>query len=209
MKQSPGDKTAPMRLALTPFCARETGSPLAAPWTDGAFTYATDACILLRVPACQDVPAAPSPVTTSADEMFKSFAAPHAPKLEALPASVEKIAPLKTCPGCHGSGAVLTGKGKPAICPLCEGEKQVVNRRAVQIGEWRFAAHYLARLATLPGIRIAPPGKKLAPLFFVFDGGEGLLMPVRSETTPKHEQHPPRRRRHSFPAGTIRLQRRL
>lgn len=102
------------------------------------------------------------------------------------------------CVKCNGKGKV-DDPVNTEPCSHCEGEK-VRYREHVFIGDvkedeseaWTkirgggdfFAARYLDLLLNnLPGsIRIVVPGNE-RPAYFVFDGGDGFIMPIRIEAT--------------------------
>ena len=163
------------------FCPPNPKHPaLGQPWNYGPYTYATDACVMVRVPARPKFASDPLSLGTGAETFFAEYPLPPAKALSELPALPRSKGMNVPCPECHGSGAVLNRKGLPLLCACCGGERHVLNRTAVDVGVRRFAAHYLYRLATLPGLRIAAAlGKPSEPLRFVFDGGDGLLMPLR------------------------------
>ncbi len=175
-----GADKASARIDLAPFCAPEAKSPLLAqPWTQAGFTYATDARVIIRVPAQPgDVPA-DHPFTNSIEKFLADYPAPVDARFSALPTPDGTGSTCIACRECHGSGAILNEDSKPLVCPCCKGEKQTENTTSVAVGNRLVATHYLFLLAALPGIRIAAKtGKPHEPLCFAFDGGEGLVMPV-------------------------------
>jgi hypothetical protein len=94
----------------------------------------------------------------------------------------------ETCDDCNGEGTFEHGRHE-YDCKNCDGEGEIKAQclkcggkgyliEAVQIGDAHFSSSYLALLADLPGIAIAPNGKDGAA-YFKFDGGDGVLMPMR------------------------------
>lgn len=65
--------------------------------------------------------------------------------------------------------------GKWHTCWPCDGYGE--EGRRVPINDTGFQIRYLRVLSALPGLRISPEGMKAMP--FKFDGGRGLLMPMR------------------------------
>jgi hypothetical protein len=66
------------------------------------------------------------------------------------------------------------------VCQCCGGSGEVHFPRQVKIGTATVATNYAATMHTLPGLRVAIPkeGEETNPISFIFDGGEGLLMPL-------------------------------
>jgi hypothetical protein len=68
------------------------------------------------------------------------------------------------------------------FAPLPEFPVESQGNAMLQIGEQLFAVAQLALIAGLPGVRFMPgKGMRLAPAAFVFDGGCGLIAPLRKE----------------------------
>ena len=100
------------------------------------------------------------------------------------------------CPGCDGDGQVECDEcGQERDCPKCDGEGHVgakcpecMNRGTITTPARAFhlatevwvAERYLRRVVNLPNLRWAARGEN-KPVFFRFDGGEAVMMPV----TPK------------------------
>ena len=80
------------------------------------------------------------------------------------------------CKDCGGTGKMLNEASNDS-CDTCGGTGQR-PRQSVRIGEALYARWLLAEIIDLPGIRVSPAGPGDAA-YFVFDGGEGLLMPMR------------------------------
>lgn len=90
--------------------------------------------------------------------------------------SLPSLPNFKPCELCSGDGR-LEGK-KGTTCEGCDGYGE--SWRHIPIGNTHFCIRYVRLLSSLPGIKIAPNGKEAAP--FMFDGGRGLLMPMRGLT---------------------------
>lgn len=164
---------------LQDFCGDENSSfRLATPFSKGEWSYATNGHILIRVPLIaglrEDGP--------NADKMFEVNCKNIAPP--SITFAVE-LPPLETqseeCSECDGTG-------NPHDCPACECKCDECDGRgswdvssdkgvSVAIGGVPFGCGLIRLLMTLPALRIAPPQQKKA-LYFAFDGGDGLLMPL-------------------------------
>jgi hypothetical protein len=169
---------------LLPFCAAEHNYRFASigrPWTCEGFTYATDGRILIRVPAIEGVE-----WNEKAPPVAKLIA-------ETVPKSVAKWVPLPVfpdpvfdeCENCGGKGKWRetdeSGKeiGLEFDCDECIGGKWPKVRPVRVLGRL-FNDHFLEEIASLPGIEIADvPYREGAALYFRFDGGDGLLMPMK------------------------------
>lgn len=82
------------------------------------------------------------------------------------------------CQTCHGHGEVSGGKN---TCEECEGTGQVyVNRWAsINIGNKLLGLRLLDKIKDLPGVMLGDcSADDKAPVYFKFDGGDGLLMPM-------------------------------
>lgn len=78
------------------------------------------------------------------------------------------------CEACEGVGDTRV------ICECCAGSGSVYFPRTVDIGTALVDTRYDKLIRELPGIRVRIPGEgdEQKPICFVFDGGEGLLMPM-------------------------------
>lgn len=87
------------------------------------------------------------------------------------------------CQRCDGDGEFIfpvppIGMAETR-CAACYGLGEEFNKdHGTKVGEFKFATRLLRVLTTLPGIEIATCGPE-APLWFRFDGGRGLVMPMR------------------------------
>lgn len=160
---------------LRPFCANEWEDRigLQKPWRDGAWVYATNGHMVVRVPAnsVQDAPlrdAASQPANPP-----KMFAELH----DGMEGEFLLMPPLPAdvvCDFCDGGGAADDGDE----CPKCFGTKHAFTY--FTLGDSGFNLHYLHLLSALPQVRIRTQGTKTAGAL-IFDGGQALLMPMRSK----------------------------
>ena len=185
---------------LKPFCAvNDIRTYLNAPFVVDGHTIATNGHVLIRVPgADHDAdPSLPVQVQSSIRKMFQPEDTDFVP-LPALPD------PQK-CPLCNGTGFIenadcedCDGRGEFMHgahiyeCKNCDGTGTVGRaecwdsecdggfvREGVKIGDATFSARYLRLIAALPNARICANGPQ-GTAAFVFDGGDGRLMPMRS-----------------------------
>jgi len=157
---------------LQRFCANEfeLRSGLRRPWRDGAWVYATNGALIVRVPAesVQDAPLCVEGCQPrSAPALFETWLDKTDGDFLVMPPLPERA----VCSFCSGGGADDDGDE----CPSCYGTKYEWVR--FPLGYTGFNLHYLHELSTLPQVRIRTNGTNAAAL--VFDGGQALLMPMR------------------------------
>lgn len=191
---------------MVPETAMRSRYDLSAPFSRGAFSYATDGHILVRVPRiCEDAEAT-------------------WPQVEALTAAIShaSLSPLPEihvddppeCPTCKGYGVVRPHMAfgypcegckkctwgyvparKPCddqeVCDTCEGRKAVYPKDAMIMitPVCAIAPRYYRLIASLPNPRIDltvngvstswDADRAISGVAFAFDGGDGLVMPMR------------------------------
>ena len=170
---------------LKPFCGtEETRSYIMQPFSRGDFTYATDGHICVRVARLIDASEQDKPNVTKLP--WEALAAANfvpAPAFN-LPAKADPT--FEPC-DCY--------QGKIHDCPDCECECETCdgsgtikndddNNKSVGLLGISFARKYVRLLETLPGLQVATIGglyDGIVGLAFKFDGGHGLLMPLRRQ----------------------------
>ncbi len=80
-----------------------------------------------------------------------------------------------TC-GCCGETVELNAT---ITCPDCEGNGETLWDVKVDFGHHHLNAFYLEKLLKLPGVRLAANNDPAGVMAIKFDGGEGVLMPMR------------------------------
>jgi hypothetical protein len=86
--------------------------------------------------------------------------------------------------------------GSDGGCDDCHSTGLQPKTIVVQIGKRLIDAKLLRLIATLPGLLINEDGDPLSPMSFKFDGGRGLLMPMKPQVEPCQGPAPkPRRKR--------------
>ena len=159
---------------LRPFCANEWEMRvgLQKPWRDGAWVYATNGHLVVRVPAesIQDAPLRDVNQPANPPKMFADF-------LDGMEGEFLLMPPLPAdvvCDFCDGGGADDDGDE----CPECFGTKHAFTY--FSMGDSGYNLHYLHLLSGLPQARIRTQGTKTAAAL-IFDGGQALLMPMRAK----------------------------
>lgn len=162
---------------LQKFCANDSDPRhyFCHPNTVGEFTYATNGEIMIRVPkldaefpAFDKLPDFECVIPADDAEYVSLPELPPAPEVE-------------DCPDCNGDGVVGT-------CPYCPHEHpchrcgetgRVLPLVTVAVGRAFFDRKYLALIADFPGIEVAPRDFNQG-MRFRFDGGIGVVMPMRN-----------------------------
>lgn len=82
------------------------------------------------------------------------------------------------CKKCDSKGVIESkdDEAKKIKCEECDGLGNS-KLQGIDIGNQRFATHYLARIADLPNLKFFTNLNKNKMAYFTFDGGEGFLMP--------------------------------
>jgi hypothetical protein len=143
------------------------------PFSLNGHSYATNGHIAVRVPRRPDIPEnkeAPSAERLPWDFSRVKFGPLPQPELLSV-----------TCGFCGGLGHKHECPDCRCECKHCNGSGKIIpprNAVRVRIGKAVFAGQYIEWIQALPGLEIGKP-KPSRPLPFRFEGGEGLLMPVR------------------------------
>lgn len=152
---------------LQSFCARDdVRSYLMTPFVIDGHTYATNGHIAVRVLGGEPDPEQTLPERVR-EAVLKMFATEYT-DFEPLP----EVPSPRTCTECAGTGEVAGYEcGNP---PCRDGELF----KPMKIGVAFFDVRYLHRISKLPNARIRVVGPE-AVAAFIFDGGEGRVMPCR------------------------------
>ena len=153
---------------LQSFCSK-TVPYLDHPFSKGAFTYATDRFMLIRVPLRPECPEQDKPTKEKLDAVA-DFDAPVS-QWEKLPVIPEPV----PCEFCRDGRCYCPCCGEED-CGKCDGSGHA--KASVKIGERTIDARFLRKIATLPNVEIAPEGLKDTAMLFRFDGGVGCVMPI-------------------------------
>lgn len=168
------------------------------PWNAGEYTCATNGHILLRVARSGDFEERPNLLAGVASHFDVKrtvfYPMPTLPKQKFDTCTKCDKGKVATCSECNGRGEIecdlghmhdceeCDGKGSSRgggeSCPDCEGSGMVKKFTPVSIGKAHIDLKYALLLSSLGDVKLAPSGK-LDPIYFQFDGGDGLIMPVR------------------------------
>lgn len=177
------------------------------PFSLGAFSYATNGHLLVRVPRITDVPewealnekatvlfdAFDMPAVTAALVSIPDFQMPEPEKCGVCSGAGKTT----RCPECDGSGELEfetdyneysvecetchglgSTIGGEQVCECCDGTGNKKESKRVEVGCTGFSPHYLTMLKELPGMKIAPTEPEKAN-YFKWNEGDGLIMPMR------------------------------
>ncbi len=168
---------------LKEFCAPpgSENSMLTEPHTIDGITVATDTVIAIRISAIPD--GKPIYKYPKLKKILNKIAK-NSKSLKPIEIPDFAIPEIKKCPCCHGSGFPNASNEFPQEwCRNCEGSGKIeslIGRpheiRPISVGDAHFNPYLLIRIYKLPGIKIFPNGMKL-PAYFIFDGGDGIIMP--------------------------------
>lgn len=173
-----------MNLAdLMPFCAAKTDRHRAAlwePWSEGEYTFATDAKVIIKVPRLAEVPERADAPKRVEEELFAKrpprspwFMMPELPPVEMqtctrckgtaiayLPCekcegegqeTCEACGHDHDCPACKGDGEVKDNSATPKACPHCTSGQHPKEQFAM-CGENKYNTIFLRRIAQLPSV---------------------------------------------------------
>lgn len=176
------------------------------PFNVGAYTYAADRTVAIRIDRREkydDNPRKESIVGCGWMENVPETLYESLPAFDATPE-------LITCPDCKGetknancsdcdgdgnlcwysrSGIryeeecdLCNGTGKQPVCELCDGAGKIQKPKWVDMGTKRLNVRLLEKMARLPNVKIATEAVDgLTAIPFRFDGGIGIVMPMRKE----------------------------
>lgn len=187
-----------MKIDLNRFCADVDNYPLRPylnnPMTRADFEYATNGKIIVRMPTVQAYSDNfPLKLLKKVEEMF----AREVSELSMLPAFTHE--PPLPCRECDGLGYVsycpnYDGEGTHTCdlsyshdCESCDGKREChschgngtnCTRVPVKIGPRNIALRYVSMIQTLPNVRVDLGGGPYDPMYFAFDGGDGIVMPM-------------------------------
>jgi hypothetical protein len=173
---------------LKPFCSKdESRISINTPFIQDGFTYATDGRMLLRVrSALECAPPIGNPPKIGPYFQFP----PEDAKPLAFDFSKLGDQPgLVDCEDCGGSGYWNCSHcgTRDVECENCDGAGKVTPKEnSVEIAGRHYNPLFLRRIAKLPKVEwvdwlATVASNETAPGTFRFDGGEGLLMPLKKE----------------------------
>ena len=174
------------------------------PFNRGEWTYATNGHIAVRVPKIDGIATLAEKHIPKLESLFQSAGGNDFIVLPTLPPP-EKCQMCNgtgaayECPYCDGKGEFEHGL-HTYKCKECDGTGQVTSGyeaynemscrhcmgtgvaryKPVKVGASHFDLSYLYLINGLPGAKFSPGARQLDMARFVFDGGEGILMPMRA-----------------------------
>ena len=166
---------------LERFCSDDISRPsLSAPWSSGDYSYASNGHLIVRVPRMVDI--AESDVAPKVAGMFDKHMVepPEWFALSDIELPEMEIVDCATCEG--GEESVHDCPDCSCICEDCNDTGKVEEIIRVKVGMALYQLKYLLMLKGLPNCKLGPTGE-WTPAPFRFDGGDGLLMPMRSFAT--------------------------
>ena len=157
------------------FCAKGSfDRRLDNPFSRGAFTYATNGHIMIRIARLESVEEIERP--PDVDRVFLANAVALEGTMRPLRAPVPLSPAAVECGVCEGTGYGHDCPDCSCNCPICGGTGTLEEFTIVKIGKRYFSSGYIRLVERLPGAIISDvEGECLA---FRFDGGVGLLMEV-------------------------------
>ena len=162
---------------LKPFCGTDESLPqYAVPFSRLLFTYATDGRVLVRVPRLEYVP---DGGLQGIERVMKDIPTDWTGAI-----AIPEFPPANTkpCELCGSKGKRFCGECEEyhLECCRCSGTGRQPVFTVSEFGEHeqKYQNSYLNLIRTLPNCRaLTSAAKNYGPLPFVFDGGDGLLMP--------------------------------
>ena len=178
---------------------------LRTPFNIGEFTYACNGNIAVRVPRIEGATGVGEEKLPS---LFDSAKTPDSfVEIDAVEIKTEflvcndcaGLGYFKRCKDCEGTGfKACDNCGHEEECETCKGEGQTADKSGEKdcikckatgqiiidqhflLGGSKFKREYINLISTLPNVKIGAFDKpNYDPVCFTFDGGSGLVMPVR------------------------------
>ncbi len=165
---------------LKPFCSTDEFRPtLMQPWSRGAYTYATNGHILVRVARRDDVPEneeAPDVEKTVEKARLDEASFVRLPLIDLPPEEKSE------CQACEGRGTEHDCPDCTCDCEVCNGSGEESSDLNSSVGLFGipFAMRNARLILSLPGVEISRPQGHLSPMPFRFEGGIGMSMPLSS-----------------------------
>ena len=169
---------------LQKFCSDDITRPyIMKPFTRGEHTWATNGHIMIRVPKIDGIEELGGLPPVEKPWGIADWSLPLRPlKFGKLPPVEDEEG---DCELCEGRGTEHDCPGCPCVCENCHGsglDKWISDdEKSLSIGNAIFSARYIRELSELPRVQIPSDPHTENPMPFKFDGGEGLLMPMRRE----------------------------
>lgn len=192
-------------LDLEKFC-EPSMKKISRPWSAGDYTYATNGHIAVRVPRMDDAPEneeAPDMARVPWDHetlndweplppydlagakdctlckgMKKARVCHECDGEGEVTAETDYNYYVVTCKTCGGDGT-MPGESDDPPCPRCQGTGRSLNI-PVPWAAGHIGMQMLVKINDLPGVKLSKTGDGEKPWRFIFDGGAGVIMPMRA-----------------------------
>lgn len=176
---------------LQKFCSTDsTRHHIQAPWSREEWTLATNGHIGIRIPRLEQIPENPN-----APDLLKLFSDSYALEGRLAFTVPEPVSDIKVCHVCNGALFIYQhrdelkpcGKNYPGAeaCDYCDQGTIEKGKTLVKgpLGEVILNSSYVRLIRSLPNPQLLLFGdesdRRDKPIQFKFDGGDGLLMPMR------------------------------
>lgn len=167
---------------LQKFCSTDTDRvALMNPFNQDGFCCATNGHLIIRLHGTRpeyDEFTGPMLYSLFTEESLAQTLAPINMKLP--PQEFDE------CHWCEGTGkeevqtTTKSARLRKINCEDCGGTGKVLIESApIDFGKRRLRVEYLRWIIALPNVRLAMDGGEYKAAYFTFDGGDGLLMPIR------------------------------
>lgn len=169
-----------MMIYLSPFCSTDPGREhIRKPFSHGAFTYATNGHILVCVPLRAGYAAnAQGPNVDRIMEFHKGATFSPLPVVR-----WPKIPEPPACAVCEGRGTEHDCPECRCKCDACDGTGRIHDETgSVGVRGAIFAIKYIKIIASLPLAEFSEKPSVTYPCPFRFDGGCGVVMPMRGQS---------------------------
>lgn len=170
---------------LRAFCATpstDSRTVLHNPFTKDGYTWASNGHSMVRFEKIDEIAEGGDSVNVS--KVFQDFFCEE--NMRKFKNDVPDIEEEKTeCEECEGRGTEHDCPCCTCECEACGGTGYVTQKTSICIDVVPFNARYIKTLSSLPGVMIQDHPSPTRAMSFTFDGGCGLLMPMRA----KYEQH--------------------
>ena len=184
------------------------------PFSHGAASYATDRNILVRVSRRPDITesAPDAKGGPTAEQIAKTLndardrAGPlWVPQFTNMPPVPETT--RKLCWNCDGTGRDHDCPECNCTCSECDGagELTVVDESSVGIDGVPFQTRYIRLILALPGIALPHHPQPDQPMYFMFSGGDGAVMPLLSPDEQQTQKFRARSDRSQSSGGHVEL----
>jgi hypothetical protein len=171
---------------LKQFCSTDDlRATLRRPFSHGAFSYATNGVIAVRVPRRPDIPEADkAKIPEQLDKILSPLDGAAFKAIDIRLPDDEEITTKEQCGDCTGSGHEHDCPDCTCECTACDGSGVVEETAKISVAAFGdiYRLPYLRQALALPGVEIADLPRSLSePALFRFEEGVAALMLMRAE----------------------------